>query len=215
MSPASMPPQTRLNTLLPSLNVAVTTLKLISDSLGTPFLAIISSTVSSLMTDVQSIKSNKDDCAQLLEKVYDLLCIVIDLHVKSDTPGELPPSMLYNLGNFTETLHKIHSFVEAQQEKKNIMQFFRQGEMNRLLKDCYSSIENAFEMFQATTMQQRAQKAQQKVLDLISALSDTDSLDQGSLFSGVGSGLNNRCWGNGKDKSGQECSSSPKDQSQI
>ncbi|KAJ7910087.1 hypothetical protein B0H13DRAFT_1877134 [Mycena leptocephala] len=45
----------------------------------------------------------------------------------ADTGGELPPSVLTHIAKFTETLHKIHTFVEAQQNGSRVKKFFRQG----------------------------------------------------------------------------------------
>ena len=45
------------------------------------------------------------------------------------------------------TLHKIHTFVEAQQEKFAFKMFFRQGEMATLLKGCTAGLNQAVEVF--------------------------------------------------------------------
>jgi hypothetical protein len=36
----------------------------------------------------------------------------------------------------SRNLHRIHTFVESQQSGSKVKQFFCQGEMNTLLKDC-------------------------------------------------------------------------------
>jgi hypothetical protein len=46
------------------------------------------------------------------------------------------------------TLHKIHTFVEAQQNGNKLKKFFRQGEMSTLLKDCKARLQQGFEIFQ-------------------------------------------------------------------
>jgi hypothetical protein len=46
------------------------------------------------------------------------------------------------------TLHKIHTFVEAQQNGSKVKKFFRQGEMSTLLKDCKVGLQQGFEIFQ-------------------------------------------------------------------
>ncbi|KAJ7446584.1 hypothetical protein FB451DRAFT_1148432 [Mycena latifolia] len=167
----------------------MTTLETVADSLETPFLYPISTTMRSLLASVQTVKRNKDDCTQMLEQIHVLLDAIIRLHIVSDTRGELSPSMLRDLGKFTETLHKVHTFVETQQEKSRIKQFFRRGEMTTLLKGCHLGLEQALEAFKiqgvevltdVTEMQQNAKKTHQEVLDLISTLSDGGSSDGGS-----------------------------------
>jgi hypothetical protein len=46
------------------------------------------------------------------------------------------------------TLHKIHTFVEAQQKGSTLKNFFRQGEMSTLLKDCKAGLQQGYEVFQ-------------------------------------------------------------------
>ncbi|KAJ7458953.1 P-loop containing nucleoside triphosphate hydrolase protein [Mycena latifolia] len=134
----------------------------------------------------------------MLEQVHELLYGIIHLHVASNTGGELPPNMLYDLGKFAETLHKIHTFVGAQQEKSRIKQFFRQGELSTLLKGCHQGLEQALKVFKVqdlcissdvTQMQQYAQKTHQEILELISALSDGGS-DRSLISRGFSSSQN-------------------------
>ncbi|KAJ7482583.1 hypothetical protein FB451DRAFT_1442029 [Mycena latifolia] len=188
--------QIRLNSIVTSLSVAVTTLGVV---LKTPFLQPITNTVHSLLTAVQTVKRNQDECAQMLEQTHELLYAVIWVHVKSDTGGELSPKMLDNLGKFTEQVppitlkNNIHTFVEAEQEKSKIKQFFRQGEMRTLLKACHAGLEQALDVFKIqdvtvlrnmADMQEHAQKMHQEVLELISSLSEGFS-DSGSSISRV------------------------------
>jgi hypothetical protein len=46
------------------------------------------------------------------------------------------------------TLHKIHTFVEAQQKGSILKKFFRQSEMSTLLKDCKAGLQQGLENFQ-------------------------------------------------------------------
>ncbi|KAJ7495205.1 hypothetical protein FB451DRAFT_363878 [Mycena latifolia] len=189
--------QIRLNNIVTSLSAAVTTLDVVTETLKTAFLQPISNTVHSLLSAVQTVKRNQDDCAQMLEQVHELLYAIIWVHVKSDTGGELSPSMLDNLGKFTEILHKIHTIIEAEQEKSKIKHFFRQGEMKALLKACHTGLEQALEVFKIrgakvlsdmTEMQEHAQKTHKEVLELLAGLSDSES---GSSISRVLSSSHN------------------------
>ncbi|KAF7359963.1 ATPase-AAA-core domain-containing protein [Mycena venus] len=202
--------QLRLENIAACLDPALTTLGLISDTLDTPFLRPISETVSSLLTGVQNVRQNKAECIWMMENIQKLLYSIICLHVNSDTGGELSPSNLQHLGKFTEhvvvtaffmninfdcrTLHKIHTFVEAQQEKNRIKQFFRQSEMATLLKGCHAGLEHALEAFKvwdveilsdAAAMKDHARRTHQEVLELISSLSDVESFERKSSISGV------------------------------
>ncbi|KAJ7456242.1 hypothetical protein B0H11DRAFT_2244137 [Mycena galericulata] len=144
--------EARIKNLVSCLQPAIPLLNGLSVAFDTPFLQAISNTAQSLITAVQNLKYNKEDCVQLLESIYQILYAVVSLHIKSETTGNLPPAALYHVAHFTETLHKIHTFVEAQQEGNRIKKFFRQGEMNTLLKDCRAGIQQAVEAFKASAI---------------------------------------------------------------
>lgn len=113
------------------------------------------------------MKQNQDACTQLLEGTHTLLEAIILMHVDSDSSGELPPSVLHNIGRLTQfitflrvslaancilfrTLHQIHTFVEAQQNSSKFKNFFRQGEISSLLKDCRAGLQQGMECFKVT-----------------------------------------------------------------
>ncbi|KAJ7888451.1 hypothetical protein B0H13DRAFT_2277398 [Mycena leptocephala] len=200
MPPQPTVTQIRLNNITACLTIAVNTLEILASSLKSPFLAAISNTTRSLLEKMQTGRQNKNDCTQLLEQTYELLNAVLMVHINSDTGAELPPSMLTNIGKFTETLHKIHTFVEAQQKGSILKNFFRQGEISTLLKDCKAGLQQGLEIFQVpmgnhmkdlTQMQEDAAKRNKEVLDMIEALSDTTSSDRASSISGLYLGSHN------------------------
>ncbi|KAJ6514109.1 hypothetical protein DFH09DRAFT_1288194 [Mycena vulgaris] len=194
MPPRPIATEIRLNNIVKCFTIAVDTLEVLANSFKTPLLEPISNTAKSLLTAVQTVKQNQNDCAQLLEQTYGLLYAIVSLHMTPGTGPDLSPSMLNHLGKFTDTLHKIHTFVEAQQDKSKIRQFFRQGEMNKLLKDCNISLQEALDYFKCQdidllnevgVMQRFAEDRHQEVLGLIDAFSDGTTSDTGSLTTRV------------------------------
>ncbi|KAJ7907773.1 hypothetical protein B0H13DRAFT_1879228 [Mycena leptocephala] len=205
--------QIRLDNITTCLTISANTMGILASSLKSPFLEAISNTSQSLLKNIQIVKQNKNDCAQLLEQTYELLNAILMVHINSDTGAELPPSVLTHIGKFTEkkphwvlatvirTLHKIHTFVEAQQNNSKLKNFFCQGEMSTLLKDCKAGLQQGFEIFQVqmvnhmkgiTQMQEDAEKQHKEVLDMVEALSDTTSSDGASspkIFHGRNSEL--------------------------
>ncbi|KAJ7909828.1 hypothetical protein B0H13DRAFT_2490039 [Mycena leptocephala] len=189
MPPQPTVTQIRLNNIATCLTMAANTLDILVGSLKSPFLEAIFHTTQSLLKKMETVKQNKNECTQLLEQTYELLDTILMVHITSDTGGELPPSVLKHIGKFTETLHKIHTFVEAQQNGNKLKNFFHQGEMSTLLKDCRAELQQGFEIFQVpmvnhmkdiTQMQEDAEKRNKEVLDMIEALSDTTSSDGAS-----------------------------------
>ncbi|KAJ7152461.1 hypothetical protein C8R46DRAFT_962145, partial [Mycena filopes] len=176
--------QTRLTNVVTCVSAMVDTLELVSDSMKTPFLGAISTTCRSLLKSIETVKQNKDDCIRLLEQTHQLLYAIIALHINSDTGGELSPRTLNCIANFTETLHKIHHFTEAQQERGWLKQLFRQAEISALLKECNSGLQAALDFFhiQALSLvadisefQKYAQGRHQEVLEMIGTLDVSDN----------------------------------------
>ncbi|KAJ7099864.1 P-loop containing nucleoside triphosphate hydrolase protein [Mycena crocata] len=181
--------QIRLQNITTCFTGAVETLGALARSFDTPFLIAISSTSAALLISIQTVRQNRSSCTRLMEQTYELLYGIILLHLKSDTGPELSPAVLNQLGKFTETLHKIHVFVEAQQDKSKINRFFRQGEMNTLLKSCDAGLAEAMGVFKVQeaslfkdvpNMQKYAQDRHQEVLNLIDAASDGAASDRAS-----------------------------------
>jgi hypothetical protein len=46
------------------------------------------------------------------------------------------------------TLHKIHTYVEAQQKGSTLKNLFQQSEMSTLLKDCKAGLQQGLKIFQ-------------------------------------------------------------------
>ncbi|KAJ6541019.1 hypothetical protein DFH09DRAFT_1174944 [Mycena vulgaris] len=167
-----MPPPASANRIqstdiIACLNAAVGSLGLLTDAVNTPFLDIMASTTLSLLACAQNVK-----------------------HRQEDFRGELSPNLLTHIAKFAETLHKIHTFVEAQQGGSRIKRFFRQGEMAALLKDCNAGLQQALDGFKVglqadiNHVQSNEQKRHQEVLELIDSLSDGANSSNTSLVCG-------------------------------
>ncbi|KAJ7512323.1 P-loop containing nucleoside triphosphate hydrolase protein [Mycena galericulata] len=125
-----------------------------------------------------------------MESIYQVLYGIVNLHIVSETTGSLPPTILDELGKFTETIHRIHTFVEAQHDGNRIKNFFRQTELSTLLKECQAGVKHALEVFKLKygasnlvnirEMQNTADNMHRDLLDMISTLSDGASLDGAS-----------------------------------
>ncbi|KAJ7610603.1 hypothetical protein DFH06DRAFT_1305995 [Mycena polygramma] len=199
MPPQSSATQIRLNNITKCLDITASSLEVLSSGLREPSLESISYTTRSLLKNVETIKGNKDTCIQLLEHTHELLNAILVTHIKSDTGAELPPSVLGHIGKFTETLHKIHTFIEAQQKGNKIKRLFKQGELAALLKNCKEDLQEGLDCFEIdmsklmtdiTVIQKESRDRHQEVLHLIETLSETGS-DRNSVISRVYSGFHN------------------------
>ncbi|KAJ7146593.1 hypothetical protein C8R44DRAFT_864339 [Mycena epipterygia] len=202
MSPKTIVTERRLYEIVAGLTPILSLLNEWSDAFGTPFIPAISNTTLSLITLVQNVKKNKEECIQLMENVHQVLYAIVNLHIQSGTGSSLPPATLYNLGKLTETLHKIYSFMEAQQDGNRIKHFFRQSEMKTLLNECCIGVKQAVDMFQMEgamnihgniiEMQKETEKIHQQLLELISTSSDATISDRSSSIHHWANDLHNR-----------------------
>ncbi|KAJ7730924.1 hypothetical protein B0H14DRAFT_3616658, partial [Mycena olivaceomarginata] len=117
-----------------------------------------------------------------MENIHQVLYTIVNLYMKSETTGSLPPSVVDHIGKFLETLHKI----------------FCQSEINTLLTECQAGLYEAFGIFKIETgvsvlsnveeMKKAADTMHKELLELISTLSDaTISETSSSIYSGVDS----------------------------
>ncbi|KAJ6549958.1 hypothetical protein B0H19DRAFT_1073853 [Mycena capillaripes] len=120
MPVASTFAQTRLNNIRLCLTGAVDSLELLANSANLLFLKPIAITARTLLTSVevnsedrwsayipltvyqQSVRHNKNECTQLMDHIHEVLYGIVELHIKSDTGGDLPPKTLENIAQFTK-----------------------------------------------------------------------------------------------------------------
>ncbi|KAJ7822898.1 hypothetical protein B0H14DRAFT_3146200, partial [Mycena olivaceomarginata] len=180
----------RLKNIKGCLTPALTLLKELNDAFAPPFIRPIANTIESLLDMVQNVKRNKDECAQLMENIHPVLYAIINLHLKAETVESLSPEMLDNIGKFMETLHKIYTFLEGQQDGNRFKYLFRNNELQKLFRDCHAGLDQAVEVFEVTTrplwvndidvMKKTAQLMHEELLELIQTLSDSSTNSNGS-----------------------------------
>ncbi|KAF8199255.1 hypothetical protein K438DRAFT_1966473 [Mycena galopus ATCC 62051] len=140
-------PEAHLEDITTCLILALPLLKDLNDAFGPPFVQSIVNTIHTLINSLQKVKQNKNECAQLMGSIHKVLFAIVSLHTKSETAGSLSPVLLHNVEKFMETLHKISTFIEAQQEGNKIKNLFRKNEMSKLLRECHAGLAQAEECF--------------------------------------------------------------------
>ncbi|KAJ7079927.1 P-loop containing nucleoside triphosphate hydrolase protein [Mycena crocata] len=174
-----------LNNVVACLQALLPVMVEINDTFGPPFVQAIVNTTISLIAAIPNIKKSKSECLQLVENIHGIVATIVSLFIKSETTGVLPPGIMYHIGEFTETIHKIHAFVEAHQEGNRIKQFFRQSEMNLLFKRCRNGLQHAMDVFNVENqgslltdvgeIQRHATRTHQQLLELVSTVSESAS----------------------------------------
>ncbi|KAJ7115446.1 hypothetical protein C8R44DRAFT_880744 [Mycena epipterygia] len=175
--------------------VAADTLRKLSEISRTPYLKVVAGVALLILQTAQarpaSVRTNRDQCAILIEQMDQLLGIIIELC--TDTSVTLAPRLLYAMGRFAETLQKIESFMRTQQEMGMLKRFFRQQENTAQLEDCKAGLAQALDAFSVTTtlgavgdlaeIKAARERKHQKLLELIA---EDYSFNQGSISSSIG-----------------------------
>ncbi|KAJ7723152.1 hypothetical protein B0H16DRAFT_1472992 [Mycena metata] len=178
---ATPPTQARLDNIKTWSTTAVDTLELLANAADLPILRPITITSRSLLNLVLSVNKNK--CTEMMKQVYEIIQGIIRLHIQSES-GQLPPSSLDHIAEFTKTLHKVHTFVEGQQKRNRFKQLLRHSEMSALLRDCTTELQHALNTFKiqgvsflnnARQTQECENQVHQEVLDLVDSWSNEDS----------------------------------------
>ncbi|KAJ7620728.1 hypothetical protein DFH06DRAFT_1305967, partial [Mycena polygramma] len=102
MPPKPSVTQIRLTNIKACLAVTADSLEVLAGGLKEPSIEAISYTTKSLLKNIETIKQNKDECAQLLEQTHELLNAVLITYIKSDTGVHLAPSVLNHIAKFTQ-----------------------------------------------------------------------------------------------------------------
>ncbi|KAJ7796490.1 hypothetical protein B0H14DRAFT_3550792 [Mycena olivaceomarginata] len=176
------------NNIVAYLTPTVTLLKELNDAFCPSFIQPISNIAEALINIVQNVKHNKNQCAQLMENIHQVLYAIINLYLKSEKAGSLDPAMLDHIGKFMGQV--IYTFVEAQQDRSKIKYLFHNNEMQNLLKDCHVGLDQAVQVFAINTrsamandigeMKKTAKTMHEELLELIQTLSDTSTNSDGS-----------------------------------
>ncbi|KAJ7837121.1 hypothetical protein B0H13DRAFT_2368342 [Mycena leptocephala] len=147
-----MPRQTaateiRINNIIACMNPMLALLSELNDALGPAFIHQIINSTSASITAMQNAKRHKDECLELMENIHLVLYSIVNMHMKCDPAVSLHPTIIQDIGRFTRTLHKIYTFLEAQQDGNKIKQIFRHNGMNTLLKECRAEVDRALAVF--------------------------------------------------------------------
>ncbi|KAK7022530.1 hypothetical protein R3P38DRAFT_2533150 [Favolaschia claudopus] len=167
------------------LSQAAELLAALQSAFSPPFIHTLSTTATTLADALQNVKQNQDECNKLAEHIPTLLTAIVDLHMKSKPVGTLSTAMLHHVGEFTETLAKIYTYVEAQLGGRTIRHFFRQDDTNIILKACFAGLELAKATFKINVsarvlgdivqMQSTLDNINDELLELIASVTELGS----------------------------------------
>ncbi|KAJ6499481.1 hypothetical protein DFH09DRAFT_1376034 [Mycena vulgaris] len=139
--------RTRLENLVQFTTLAASAAKDISDAAKVPFLGSTATLSLAIVQAVQTVKSNRDICIKLVERIHEIICKIIQLSSESKANGPLAPTIVYNIAKFAETLQKMYTVVKSQQGMRSINKIFKQGENASKLAQCQAELQDALSLF--------------------------------------------------------------------
>ncbi|KAJ7123298.1 hypothetical protein C8R43DRAFT_959103 [Mycena crocata] len=72
----------------------------------------------------------------MIEQIHEILCAIIHLYLTTEIGGVLPPPVLYDVANITETLQKVYAFMKTQQGIGRIKKLFKHADEVVQLSTC-------------------------------------------------------------------------------
>ncbi|KAJ7263710.1 hypothetical protein C8J57DRAFT_1625886 [Mycena rebaudengoi] len=187
-----MKPPTQLDNLLQYTAFAANIVRGIARSFEIPFLGSTAVLVLAILKCVESIKSNKDVCIEIVEQIHEILGTVVTLHATSQIKGVLPTALLDDIAKFTEILERVYTLLKQQQSMGKIKLFFEQHSNAERLEACRQELNHALEMFkvratgltlsQLVQMKRDAKQCHEELITLLESDSDLTSCEHPSVI---------------------------------
>ncbi|KAJ7267900.1 P-loop containing nucleoside triphosphate hydrolase protein, partial [Mycena rebaudengoi] len=187
---------TALTNLIQYTSLAATTAADLAGPTHVPFLASIATLTSSILKCLESIGSNKDEWAGILEQIHEVLCTILKLYATSEDNGGFPTALHYDIAKFAETLQMILTFLITQQKMGKIKRLLTQAGNASRLEMCKQKLNYSQELFKVraagSTIRQVAEMrkdAKQQHEELVSLLRSTSDLrsDHSSVIGSLSS----------------------------
>ncbi|KAJ7457808.1 hypothetical protein FB451DRAFT_1564132 [Mycena latifolia] len=183
-----MPSPQEIDSLLEYTRIAATTLQ---DACGpnAPLLNAVSGATMLIVSVVQDLKGNREQCVRMVERIHQLLCTLTMSGLNSES--SVTPQVLDNIGRFAEYLNKFYACLRSQQELGRVKRFFKQTEITTQLEAYEAELQAILETFKVqsitvstTTIVDlciQAEQRHQEILEILATRSNTQSSDTTSM----------------------------------
>ncbi|KAJ7201759.1 hypothetical protein C8J57DRAFT_1736027, partial [Mycena rebaudengoi] len=192
-----------IKNLIQYIILAATTAQNIAQTAEVPFLGSTAALCLSITKSVEAIRSNKEEYAEIMEQIHEILCIIIRIHSTSEIKGVLPTALLYEIAKFTEALEKLFTVLNGQQKGTlgKIKGLFKQPEAGERLQICKQDLSRMVELFKAQVtgstlsqmgqMKKDAKEQHEQLVALLETDSDLTDSDRSSVAGTLSSLKNN------------------------
>ncbi|KAJ7214384.1 hypothetical protein GGX14DRAFT_443798 [Mycena pura] len=120
-------------------------LQSIGSSMNLEKLQIVASSCALLFETVASVRTNKTQCMQLLERVHQIVRAIINLC--GDAKGLMAPMMTRAIEQFSTTLTQLHGLLRTQASFGLFARILRHAEIQDALTQCSEALQQALDVF--------------------------------------------------------------------
>ncbi|KAJ7246958.1 hypothetical protein C8J57DRAFT_1674427 [Mycena rebaudengoi] len=183
--------------------LAATTAKNTAITAKVPFLGSTAALCLSITKCIEAGRSSKEEYAEIMEQIHEILCIIVQLHSTSEIKGVLPTTLLYDIAKFTEALEKLFTILNGKQKGTlgKIKGLFRQPGATERLESTKQELSRMVGIFKAQVtgsilsqmgqMKKDANQQHKQLVALLETHSDLASSDCSSVIGTLGSLGNN------------------------
>ncbi|KAJ7599396.1 hypothetical protein C8J56DRAFT_916581 [Mycena floridula] len=161
----------------------------IADITGASYLRSIAAVGLSIFEAADIVKANKEKCSIMAERVYELICAIIN---SADSESDMSSTLIRSISMLTMTLQKVLTFMRNQLGGNIVKRITRHLENASLLDECMSSLQHALTLFRVQTdiltavkmreMQETASRRHQELMVFVAGM-DSQSLGRFSSSS--------------------------------
>ncbi|KAF7324191.1 hypothetical protein MKEN_00642000 [Mycena kentingensis (nom. inval.)] len=124
-------------------------LQSVGESMNQEKLAIVAASCALLFSTVDTVRTNKTQCMQLLERVHQIVRAIINL--SGDAGRFMNPMMGRAIEQFSGTLTELHGLLRTQATYGLFQRILRHNEIQEALKNCSDALEQALDVFTVQT----------------------------------------------------------------
>ncbi|KIY42940.1 hypothetical protein FISHEDRAFT_63060 [Fistulina hepatica ATCC 64428] len=120
----------------------------IADATNIPYLQAVAGLSHTMSDSLQSVKTNKDECLQLVKHATEALSVFVN--VCHDTRANLGPAMLHHVAHLTRTLEMIVTYLQKRSKSSLLKRLVRPSEDAFLLAEARAGLDQVLTAFEVS-----------------------------------------------------------------
>ncbi|KAJ7462425.1 hypothetical protein FB451DRAFT_1495573 [Mycena latifolia] len=146
-----MSPKSDFQSLIRLTTVAASTARDLARAAKVPFIGLAADLSQSIVETIIATDSSKDEYTEIVQQINELISAVLSAYESTQIDGILPPSVLYDIGKFTEFLKNIDSCLKAQRNFGRLRKLLKPSETEVKLRAYKVELQRALDEFRANS----------------------------------------------------------------